>query len=162
MSSTGAAHELPLVLVVEDDPAVRAVLVAMLVEDYRVVAVPSAEAAFEAADQLAPDLILCDLALPGVSGEELLQRLRRNGTFDTPMLVVTGSNDAAQRVRLLRSGAVDFVTKPFLPDELRARIDNVLAGRLDLDRLRERVEAAQALAAQLQHALDSRVVIEPA
>lgn len=156
-------HDLPLVLVVEDDPDVRAVLTRILVEDYRVVAVESAEAGLDVARQLQPDLVLCDLVLPGASGEHLLQSLRReDATAHTPVVVVTGQTDEAQRVRLLRNGAVDLVVKPFLPDELRARIDNVLAGRLDLDRLRARVEAAQTLAAQLQHALDSRVVIEQA
>ena len=86
-----------------------------------------------------PDLILLDLMLPGMSGEELLGEIS-----GIPVIVVSAKNDVSDRVRLLYDGAVDYVTKPFNTSELLARIEvqrrrpnenasRVTAGRLTLD-----------------------------
>lgn len=153
----------PLVLVVEDDDLMRAHLHRVLSVDYRVVAVATAEAGLAAARQLAPDLIVSDIVLPGASGEHLVHRLAtEDGSEAVPVVIVTGRTDEDVRVRLLRDGADDYVVKPFAVDELRARIANLLANRLGLDELRERADRAQLLAEQLQGALDSRVIIEQA
>ena len=86
-----------------------------------------------------PDLILLDLMLPGMSGEELLGEIS-----GIPVIVVSAKNDVSDRVRLLYDGAVDYVTKPFNTSELLARIEvqrrrpnenasRITAGRLTLD-----------------------------
>lgn len=64
-----------------------------------------------------PDLILLDLMLPGMSGEEVLSRVK-----DTPVIVVSAKADVQDKVKLLLGGAVDYVTKPFNTEELLARI----------------------------------------
>ena len=64
-----------------------------------------------------PDLILLDLMLPGMSGEEVLSRVK-----DTPVIVVSAKADVQDKVKLLLGGAVDYVTKPFSTEELLARI----------------------------------------
>ena len=64
-----------------------------------------------------PDLILLDLMLPGLSGEEVLSRVK-----DTPVIVVSAKADVQDKVKLLLGGAVDYVTKPFSTEELLARI----------------------------------------
>ncbi|MGN1164626.1 MAG: response regulator transcription factor, partial [Candidatus Ornithospirochaeta sp.] len=65
-----------------------------------------------------PDLILLDLMLPGIKGEEVLER-----TNGIPVIVVSAKNDSRDKVSLLRSGASDYVTKPFDSEELLARIE---------------------------------------
>lgn len=152
-----------LILVVEDDADMRAFLERTLSTPYRVVAVGTGEDGLTAAHTLLPDLIVCDLVLPGADGETLVARLStEEGLSDIPIIVLTGRTDEAQRVRLLRQGADDYLTKPFVVDELRARIANLLAQRLDLDDLRDHAQRAQRVVEQLQEALDSRVVIEQA
>lgn len=71
-----------------------------------------------------PDLILLDLMLPGLSGEELLPHIK-----DIPVIVVSAKADTADKVGLLLSGAVDYITKPFDMEELLARITVQLRGR---------------------------------
>ena len=153
----------PLVLLVEDDEALRSYLLRTLSVDYRIVAVPTAEAAREAIEQLGPDLIACDLILPGHSGEQMVHELHADHRLDViPVIVLTGDDDEERRIRLLRGGADDYIVKPFTVDELQARIANLLQTRLDLDELRDRAGRTQQLAAQLQTALRSRVLIEQA
>src|SRR5690606_22590722 len=153
----------PLVLLVEDDEALRSYLLRTLSADYRVVVAASAEEAGAAIEELRPDVIACDLMLPGRSGEQMVHDLHVDHNLDElPVIVFTGDNDEERRIRLLRDGANDYIVKPFTVDELRARIANLVQARLDLDELRDRAQRTQVLASQLQTALDSRVVIEQA
>ena len=70
------------------------------------------------------DIVLCDLMLPGLSGEELIARIRER--CDAPILVASAKGEASDRVALLRMGADDYVVKPFDLDELLARIEALL------------------------------------
>lgn len=70
------------------------------------------------------DLVMLDLMLPGLAGEEVLKRIRE--TSDTPVIVVSAKDDKSSKVGLLKSGADDYVTKPFDTDELLARIEALL------------------------------------
>lgn len=115
----------PHVLVVDDDPAVRELLNEYLAEnDLRVTAVASGTAMNEVLDQQAIDLVLLDLKLPGEDGMQLARALRERG--NVPIVLVTGKKDEADRVMGLELGADDYVTKPFSPRELLARIRAVL------------------------------------
>ena len=115
----------PHVLVVDDDPAVRELLNEYLAEnDLRVTAVASGTAMNEVLDQHAIDLVLLDLKLPGEDGMQLARALRERG--NVPIVLVTGKKDEADRVMGLELGADDYVTKPFSPRELLARIRAVL------------------------------------
>lgn len=153
----------PLVLLVEDDADLRSFLADALSTDHRVITARSAEEAIVVVGRVRPDLIALDLLLPGVGGDQLLHDLQADPELaGIPVIVVSGRNDDEQRARMLRDGADDYVTKPFSSEELRARIQNVLQRSGSLDDLRARAERAQEVATQLQHALDSRVIIEQA
>lgn len=156
-------QEAPVVLVVEDDTVLRRYLAEHLSVEHRVVTSTSAEGAVTALARLRPDLVVCDLQLPGAGGEHLVHHLQGDPELaGIPIVVVSGRNDDEQRIRLLRAGIDDYVTKPFSPDELVARIANLLARTVDLDALRARASRAQEVADQLQRALETRVVIEQA
>jgi CheY-like chemotaxis protein len=78
----------------------------------------------------APDLVLLDLMMPGMSGLELLERLEREGILkDVPAVVVTASTDVETRSRALQLGASEFLTKPIEPAELVLRVSNTLAAK---------------------------------
>jgi len=115
----------PHILVLDDDPAVRQLIAEYLGEnEVRVsTAATSAEMMPTLAEQ-AIDLIVLDLRLAGEDGMQLARKLREDSTI--PIIIVTGKQDEADRVMGLELGADDYVTKPFSPRELLARIRAVL------------------------------------
>lgn len=113
------------VLVVDDEPRVREVVVAYLERDgFRVTDVASVEAARAHLDGLEPDLVILDVMLPPESGLDLLADLRRGG--DTPVILLTSRSEETDKILGLELGADDYVTKPFSPRELVARVRSVL------------------------------------
>lgn len=122
----------PLLLVVEDEAAIRELLAVSLgAAGYRVVGVADAEAAQAALQQELPALMLLDWMLPGKSGLAFAKALRASArTRDLPIIMVTARSDEADRVAGLEAWVDDYVTKPFSPRELRARIQSVLRRRL--------------------------------
>src|SRR5207244_2439908 len=112
------------ILVVEDSADTAALLRDLLEgEGYEVETAATGEAAFEAL-AVAPDidLMVLDLMLPGMSGYEVIERLRAQAELsDLPILVLSALGSASARVRGLREGADDYMTKPFLPEEIVAR-----------------------------------------
>jgi two-component system phosphate regulon response regulator PhoB len=115
-------------LLVEDDPG----LVELLSyhfskEDFDVESTPDGEEALMLAQESPPDLVLLDWMIEGISGIEVCRRLRRMpGTANVPIIMLTGRGEEADRVRGLETGADDYVTKPFSPRELIARVAAVL------------------------------------
>ncbi|HVV14055.1 response regulator transcription factor [Amycolatopsis sp.] len=113
------------VLVVEDDALVRAALVRHLSEaGHAVRSVGTALDALREATQVGCDLVVLDLGLPDLDGAEALRMLR--GVTEVPVVVATARDDEAGIVRLLNSGADDYLVKPFSPEHLNARISAVL------------------------------------
>lgn len=88
------------------------------------------------------DMLILDLMLPGMSGEQLLHTLRRERNMDIPVLVLSAKAALQDKVNLLTSGADDYMTKPFEPEELLAR---VYAALRRADRGKERVAAVSCL-----------------
>lgn len=159
----GEVQRAPLVLAIEDDDELREFLERILSPDYRVVTFPDGPSGLDAARQLLPDLILCDLVLPGRSGESVVAELAADPDLGTtPVVVVTGKREGALPTRLLQGGADDYVSKPFVATELKARVSNLVRSRLSEQDLRLKLEDAHSLADQLQYALDARVIIEQA
>ena len=119
------------VLVIEDDRAIQEVLRYSLVQaGFDVQLVGSAEEGLSVIRQVLPDLMLVDLMLPGMSGTALARQLRMDQrTRDVPMIMVTARAEEADRVSGLELGADDYVSKPFSPRELVARIRAVLRRR---------------------------------
>jgi two-component system phosphate regulon response regulator PhoB len=122
---------IPTILVVEDEPAIRELLKVNLVDaGYRVDEAEDAEAAQAALKMALPDLLLLDWMLPGQSGLAFARRLRTDPrTRDLPIIMVTARSDEADKVAGLEAWVDDYVTKPFSPRELKARIKAVLRRR---------------------------------
>ncbi len=117
------------ILVVEDEDAIREMLVMVLEQaGFNVLAVANAEEAQHSlADNSSPDLILLDWMLPGISGVELTKRLKQDDLFKSiPVILLTARGEEEDKVRGFELGADDYVTKPFSPKELNARIKAVL------------------------------------
>jgi DNA-binding response OmpR family regulator len=112
------------ILVVDDEPTVRDVVTRYLERDgFRVDAAADGEAATELLARR-PDLVVLDIMLPAIDGITFLHRLRR--TSDVPVILLTSRTDEADRIVGLELGADDYVTKPFSPRELAARVRSVL------------------------------------
>jgi DNA-binding response OmpR family regulator len=121
MNTTAA----PRILVVDDDADVRELVSEYLGNnDMRVSVASSGREMFEAFDRDPIDLVLLDLKLPGEDGMHLARALRERATV--PIVLLTGRNEEADRVMGLELGADDYVTKPFSPRELLARVRAVL------------------------------------
>jgi len=113
------------ILAVEDDERIRtAVRMALEDEGWEVAEADSGEDALERFADMAADVVLIDLMLPGIDGFELCRSLRR--TSDVPIIMVTARTDTHDVVAGLEAGADDYLTKPFEPKELSARIRALL------------------------------------
>src|SRR4030081_3773682 len=111
----------PSILMVDDDPHVlRSLRAALESHGYRVRAAPNGALALESCAAERPDVVLLDLALPGLDGVEVCRRLR--SWSRVPILVWSARGHEAQKVQALDAGADDYVTKPFGTEELLARI----------------------------------------
>jgi PAS domain S-box-containing protein len=145
----------PRVLIVEDNRDTAALLRDLLeAEGYQVVSLGTGEAVFERLEESPDvDLLVLDLMLPGMSGYEVIERLRAEARFARiPILVLSALSSTSARVRGLRDGADDYMTKPFLPEELVARARTLVTSRL-LERRTREIEALDQIAqASLQAA----------
>lgn len=115
----------PKVLIVEDEPAiVDTIQYALETEGFATVCLCSGESVLSLLSRESVDLIILDIGLPDVSGLELCKEIRR--THSTPIIFLTARTDEVDRVVGLEIGADDYVTKPFSPRELSARVRAVL------------------------------------
>jgi signal transduction histidine kinase len=149
------------VLVVEDNPDMSSFIAESLADDGFSVAVAfDGKQGYRMAMEGRPDLVLTDIMMPVMSGDELLRALRSNAELETtPIIVLTARADEELRVRLLREGAQDYLTKPFLVEELRTRVRNLIGrqrAERELERLRE--EWASIVAHDLQQPINSIVL----
>lgn len=113
------------ILVVEDEPMVAEVVERYLRRDgYTVQLVHDGRAALEAFEQREPDLIVLDIMLPGLDGLEVCRRVRERA--ETPVIMLTARGDEVDKLIGLGLGADDYITKPFSPRELAARVKTVL------------------------------------
>jgi signal transduction histidine kinase len=136
----------PEVLVAEDNAEMRRLLVHLLARRYRVRSAPNGRLALEAARDRAPDLVVTDVMMPEMSGTELCRELKEDpATRHIPVVLVTSKAEREMKIEGLELGADDYVTKPFHPRELLARVGSLVRiGQLQAD-LAER-------ARQLEHA----------
>ena len=116
------------VLIVEDEREIREMIAFALERaGFRVMEASSAEAAIEQLEGLLPDVVVVDWMLPGSTGIELVRRLRRDAhTAQLPLLMLTARGEETDKLRSFEVGVDDYVTKPFSPRELIARIKALL------------------------------------
>ncbi len=119
------------ILVVEDEPAIQELIAYNLeLAGYQVLRAENAEQAFEMVDAALPDLVVLDWMLPGMSGIEFARRLRANKrTQSVSLIMLTARADEQDKLAGLDTGADDYLTKPFSPRELNARVKAVLRRR---------------------------------
>ncbi len=116
---------MPKILVIDDEPSIIKLVSAYLKpEGYEVFTAADGNAGLKAARTFKPDLIILDLMLPGIDGIELLSRLRRES--DVYVIMLTARTDETDKIVGLSVGADDYVTKPFSPRELTARVKAAL------------------------------------
>jgi two-component system phosphate regulon response regulator PhoB len=115
-------------LLVEDDPAIAELLTwHFRREDFEIAQTADGEEALLLARERTPDIVLLDWMVAGLSGLEVCRRLRRTPeTANVPIIMLTARGEEEDRVRGLETGADDYVTKPFSPRELVARVNAVL------------------------------------
>ena len=149
------------VLLVEDEPATRSFLERQLVDDgFDVVSADRGGRALELVECVDPDLVLLDVGLPDASGFELCRRLRegepgREWNRDVPVILVSERGDPVDRVRGFARGCDDYVVRPFVYEELLARMravlrrvqgperrERILVGQLEVDRRSRMVRLA--------------------
>ncbi|WP_077233772.1 response regulator transcription factor [Burkholderia cenocepacia] len=115
----------PLILIAEDDPEIAEILDAYLAHDrFRTYRVSHGQAVLDVLPMLKPDLILLDVRMPQKDGWEVLLEVRRRS--DTPIVILTALDREIDRLQGLRFGADDYITKPFNPAEVVARIRAIL------------------------------------
>lgn len=118
--------ELQRILLVEDEPLVADVVRRYLrLAGYEVAVSPDGDSCLSAMPRFRPHLVLLDLNLPGMDGMDVFRRLR--ATSDVPVIVLTSRSSESDRVAGLDAGVEDYVTKPFFPKELVARVRRELA-----------------------------------
>ena len=127
------------ILIVDDSRENLTVLKAYLEDDYKVTPVPSGELALRFLAEKIPDLIMLDIAMPGMDGFEVITEIRKDRRLlGVPVVFLTGVCDAETEAKGFLLGADDFIAKPFDPSVLKYRIHRIL----ELYHLRERLEKA--------------------
>ena len=123
----------PLVLIVDDNADLRDYLRQCLQAEYRLLLAADGEQGLARAQAALPDLLVSDLMMPGLDGLELCRRLKTDErTSHIPVVVLTALTNEASRLRGFEHGADDYLTKPFRPAELLARVRNLIASRQQL------------------------------
>ncbi|MGD8666704.1 MAG: response regulator [Desulfobacterales bacterium] len=144
----------PVVLLV-DDNAINLQMLHQTLQGrgYRLLSAKSGEDALRIARQAVPDLILLDIMMPGIDGYETCARLKASeATQNSVIIFLTALHDTKEKVRGLSLGAVDFITKPFEPDEVVARVSRQLEVHLQHKAV---LAQNQQLASQLENELRS-------
>lgn len=127
------------ILAIDDEESIRQSYRVILEQQYDLALAPSGDEGLVYLDTHQVDLILLDLTMPGLSGEEVLDKLRARGN-STPVIVVTASNSITSAVDAMKRGATDYIQKPFDVQDLQANIARAIDGsrdRRELESLRE-------------------------
>ncbi|GLZ30127.1 DNA-binding response regulator [Lentzea sp. NBRC 105346] len=116
---------MPRVLVVEDDPDIARIVALLLARsNYQVERAGDGRSGLRAVFESKPDLVVLDIGLPGMDGLDALERIR--DLSDVPVLLLSARDQESDKIRGLRAGADDYLTKPFTNGELVARVEALL------------------------------------
>lgn len=144
----------PLILIVDDNPVNIDLLVHTLQGSYRLGIAKDGPKALDYVARHRPDMVLLDVMMPGMNGFEVCERLKADpATADLPIIFITAVEAAEQKVRGFALGAVDYVTKPFLAEEVRARVQTHLALKAMREQLADQNAALAAEVARQTAAL---------
>ncbi|MBQ3998117.1 MAG: response regulator [Paludibacteraceae bacterium] len=123
------------ILIVDDNQDMRQFLVSIFSKDYNVVTAEDGAQAEQAVRTKPIDIVVTDLMMPNVDGLELVQFIKQNQDLDyIPVILLSAKTAIESRLQALQYGADDYVTKPFEPEFLRARVQNILAQREQLEK----------------------------
>lgn len=122
------SEKLKQVLVIDDEPIMRKLLMQILKDKHEVILKENGREALEwMYSGHIPDLVVADLNMPEIDGFEYIEKVRESGFFsDVPLIVLSGEESSAERIKCLKLGANDYLIKPFNPEELGLRIDNLI------------------------------------
>jgi len=117
------------ILVIDDEKTIRVLLQNYLQNDYDVITKSDGEEGLNWLQEgNFPDLIVSDIQMPNLDGYEFIKNIRASGYFkDIPMIMLSGIESSAEKVKTLKMGANDYIVKPFNPEELAVRIELHLA-----------------------------------
>ncbi|EMR02294.1 Sensor protein evgS precursor [Cesiribacter andamanensis AMV16] len=138
VSAVAPAAVRPLLLLIEDNADVRAYIRSILAADYRLLEAPDGETGVRLAQQEITDLIISDVMMPGIDGYEVCRRLKQDErSSHIPLILLTAKASVHSRLQGLEQQADLYLSKPFVPQELRLCLHNLLQARL---RLQERYQ----------------------
>jgi signal transduction histidine kinase len=135
--------EAPLVLVVEDNIEMNKFICESLSENYNVDGAFDGQEGLKKIISSMPDLIITDIMMPVLSGDELIRKLKSNHGLEStiPIIVLTAKSDQKLKLELLNTGVQDYLSKPFTLDELKARVNNVIKLKTIRDRLQQELKS---------------------
>ena len=119
---------MPTILIVDDDAAVRGILYDLLSQRHECHTASMAEEAFQYLEVENYDVIITDIAMPGITGVELLKRVQLRDEA-TPVILISGKGSEQDSKSLLALGAFAYVTKPFTLDEIEQVVERAVAGK---------------------------------
>lgn len=125
-SPAGKLQEKPVLLLVEDDRDMSAYIQTLLIDDYRIMTAENGIQALKMLEKQPADLVLSDIMMPGMDGFQLLKVVKERYR-DVPFIMLTARADAPDRLSALTLGVDDYLTKPFLDEELKVRLTNLIA-----------------------------------
>jgi len=142
------------VLIVDDSPVDRKLLKDLLKDDYQVMEAQDGTSALEMIAKDPPEIILLDIHIPVIDGFEVCRRIKADAINQSiPVLFFTSSGDIENKVKGFESGAVDFITKPFITAEVKARVNAHLQIRqMQQDRLSRLEDEKQSIAEKFKNA----------
>ena len=152
-----------LILVVEDNRDMAEFIAQSLASNYRIATASDGREGLRKAEELVPDLIISDLMMPEMSGDQLVAALsQRPKVSHIPVLLLTARADEETRVDALRHGASDFLAKPFSVEELRARAGNLVRAKRATDSIKRGKRISEERYAQLMDgARDAVFILTP-
>jgi two-component system, chemotaxis family, chemotaxis protein CheY len=114
-------------LALDDELSILKILDFYFNKTYNVVAKQNGKEALEWMQQgVIPDVIIADVNMPEINGLEFIRQIRASGFFkDVPLIMLSGNEGSSDKIKCLKAGADDYLIKPFNPEELEARIDNI-------------------------------------
>ena len=163
----------PTVLIVDDTPAMIELLIEQLGDNYEIVVATTGPEAVRLVAAARPDLILLDIVMPEMDGYEVCRRIKgQKSTRDIPVIFLTSCTDNEELVEGFAAGGVDYIVKPFLPNELLARVDvhmelwrtrrDIILKNSELEYARQVAQLQRDELAELNENLKTRVIQQTA